>query len=347
MATSISPGVEFSDELACYDVESGLPYSGAATIYASLRDTTTEEWWDAVGASWGAEPSLGNLLTTTDPGNGDRRFTIPAAATAGKSGNRLSVRLVTTLTESAEVIVSEKRTYDVASTTTGAGERFASGVTVTGTMIAAAAGNILNDPGHDRWTLGDILGWINEAQNRIVLLKPDTYTVAVAVSLASGTRQLLPASSHKMVRPTRNLGAGGGTPGAAIDLLPIDALDSAVPDWHSSAYASAEVQAILYDEKHPHAFYVWPPQPDGTNQVVEIIVQGSPPPLALISDPITLDDIWEGAILDYVLHRAFGKETTSQTSQIRAQEAYGRFVTALTGRISVDAPPPAAPEKGA
>lgn len=323
----IPAGVAYRVELAALDSATGLPYAGGATVYALVRDATTDKFWNNTTSAWVAsEPTLASNLPATAEGNGDFSLTIPVAATTGLSGDTLRVRLLTTYTEAAEVLVSEVVTLVLTGAVEVSTTPSVSGV--TGTMIVDLAAQVLNDAGHVTWTEANLLAWINAGQIDVAAKKPEAYVLTLALQLSPGTRQALPTGYSALVRPTRNLGADGTTPGTVPDLFPLEFLGGLHPSWNTDAAAGA-VKAVLVDAKAPRVFYVWPPQPSVAQHYLELLLAGVPPGLSALTDALALDDSYEAALLNYVLFRAFSYETTSQTMLARSAAHYSLYLQAL------------------
>ena len=50
-----------------------------------------------------------------------------------------------------------------------------------------------------------------------------------------------------------------------------------------------------------------------------------------------LDDVYEGALLDYVLYRAYAKDAENPANMNRSTSHYQAFVSALGGKIQGEA----------
>lgn len=210
--------------------------------------------------------------------------------------------------------------------------------TITGQMLADWARLILNDATKTRWPDAELLDWLNMGQREIALLKPNVYTRTLGLALVEGTKQVLASHHHALVRVVRNLGASGGTPGPAIRAVERVFLDTAFPEWHLTEYAAATVKGFMTDQADPRTFHVYPPQPTGTTQVIEVTVAMAPPPLASLASVISLESLYAPSLLDYLLFRAFAKDAaTSPTNAERSKAAYQRIMQNLGIRTQIDA----------
>jgi hypothetical protein len=196
--------------------------------------------------------------------------------------------------------------------------------------IADKAILVLQDAGNTRWTLPEILGWINAGQKEIVIAKPDACTVTKAVQLASGTRQILGAGATAdavmLLRLQRNMGVDGLTPGSVVTIISGEQLDALSPDWHAEPKVAA-VEHYVYDPRVPLQYYVYPPS-NGSGYV-EATYSAVPAAIASLAGAITISDIFENALVDYVLYRCFAKDSEMQEQAARAVAHYQAFSSAI------------------
>ena len=197
--------------------------------------------------------------------------------------------------------------------------------------ILTKAGKQLQDTGAVRWTQATLFDYLKDGQREIAALKPDACSVTGIVPLSEGSKQALPAGSTGLVRPVRNLGANGATPGAAIEMFELATLQSLFPDW-STWTAGGEVLFVGYDKEDPTAFYVVPPQPVAPASI-EMIYGTVPGHPASVDAAITVRDVYANALLDYVLYRAYSEETEAGSIQ-KATGHYQAFAMPLGARLS-------------
>jgi len=206
--------------------------------------------------------------------------------------------------------------------------------------IVDRAGIILHDTTKVRWLESELLGWLNDAQREVVLLRPDASITNDDVDLVAGTKQSLPASGIRVMDVVRN------TEGNAIRVIDRNVLDAQQPNWHQTS-ANNDVAHFMFDLRDPKHFYVYPPQPvieaGGAANQVEIIYSASPQDVtftgdatALDDEDVALDDIYGNAILDYVLYRAYSKDADFAGNAQRALKHYETFVQSLGLKFQVD-----------
>ena len=202
--------------------------------------------------------------------------------------------------------------------------------TITAKKILDDAAVVLQDQTGVRWPLSEGLSWLNDGQRALVGLKPDAYVENKTVQMGAGTKQDAPADANGPVAVVRNMGSGS-TPGPAVNPIAIQMLDSLVPGWHS-ATASGETKFYMTDPGNAKNFYVYPPQP-ATPTYLELVYPCLPADVSATTDPITLDDGYATALMDYVLFRSFSKETEAG-SDARAAAYYNKFVLAIGAKDS-------------
>lgn len=212
--------------------------------------------------------------------------------------------------------------------------------TLTAAYTIDKAEVILQDTTNIRWPEGELLGWFNDGQREIVMLRPDAYAQRVAHALVNGTRQQIPGAGYQLIKVVRNMGADGNTPGRVVRKVPEEQLDASTPDWHASA-ASAVTLHYTFDIREPKTFYVYPPAI--APNTVELVYSSAPSPLAAKTDVQLLDDVYANALLDYVLYRAYSKDAESTANAQRAvahrtafEQSLGLKAQADTGSVAAD-----------
>ena len=108
--------------------------------------------------------------------------------------------------------------------------------------VIASVAEVLSDNAYLNWTQDQLLGWLNDGQRAIVLVRPDASQITDALLLVSGTRQSLPSGSVRLMTVIRNMGSDGITPGQAVRLVERATKDELDPDWHS-----ADADTVLRD----------------------------------------------------------------------------------------------------
>lgn len=227
---------------------------------------------------------------------------------------------------------------------------------------------LLNDrsPQYSAWTERELVDWLNEAQIMVCSVAPMTCTRVYSLKLRPGTLQSIetiqvahckpldgsatptePVQGIQFLRPTRNTGSDGLTPGRVVrlsDRSTMDALDGA---WHTRT--GDEVRSVLYDPVMPRHFYV---SPGVTGDVwMEVVFTAKPARIPDGGEPsleiygsdssstqtITVDDEFAPLLVDMVVARANMADIKQADAgkaaafAQRAAQALNAKVQALTG----------------
>lgn len=218
---------------------------------------------------------------------------------------------------------------------------------ITGENINTKATQLLQDATNIRWTKTEMLGWINSAQREILIYKPNANPTLGTITAVAGSKQALPAGGIQLLEVVRNMGTGGATPGKAITNIDRNILDRTIPGWHAITPVAASVGADHYafDPRFPTTFYVYPPV--AVNSTFEAIWSALPTDLTGNDTAIVgsiFNDLYETVILDYVLYRAYSKDSEFTGNAQRAATHYQAFIGALTGKTQAEVG--LAPEQG-
>jgi hypothetical protein len=178
--------------------------------------------------------------------------------------------------------------------------------TVLASKIIDKASVQLLDEGNTRWDRTELLGWLNDGQRQIVLMSPHTNNKAEVVQLATGTRQSIPADGWQLLDVIRYMGNTSiPKPGRAIRIVSESLMDSFNPNWHNVKQSDVP-QNYIFDPQEPTVFYVYPPN-TGCGRVL-LNYTAVPSDLSAEDQPIQVNDIYQTALLDYVLYRANSKD---------------------------------------
>lgn len=198
----------------------------------------------------------------------------------------------------------------------------------TAAQVMNRASIILQDGDAVRWTAPELRDWLNEAQRAVVLAMPTALTATVSLPLTAGTKQTLPAQYAALSRVVKN----AGTTGKAIrTIAKREILDAQIPGWHATAGLpfAASADYVFQDPITPREFYVIPGS-TGTSHSVEAVVVKNPADIPLPTGSSSLDvanyttasefpDLYQGVLLDFMLFRAFSKDSAAPDAAGRAQ----------------------------
>jgi hypothetical protein len=196
---------------------------------------------------------------------------------------------------------------------------------LTAANVLTRAADIIQDQTGVRWPEAELLRWLNDGRREICIARPDLYATISVVTLAAGTKQQIPADGARFLDAYRNMAADGIAPGDAVRPVEREILDAQLPAWHSAA--SGTTKHFMFDERVPRHFYVYPPA--AANAKLEIAYSQTPTDLTS-GDTLTQEDLYTGALVDYVCYRCFSKDATYAGNAGRAAAAYVQFKNAIT-----------------
>jgi hypothetical protein len=205
--------------------------------------------------------------------------------------------------------------------------------TVTAKAIIDKATVQLIDLTNVRWTRSELLAWLNDGLRQIVSIQPNATSTTASVKLVAGTRQTIPTGGWLLLQIYRNMGTTGTTPGRAIRIVSRELLDNFNPNWHTDTQ-KAEVRNYIYDIQDQLAFYVYPPN-TGT-QYVELNYSVQPADLTAETQVIPIFDIYQSALVDYILYRACSKDAEYAPGLALAQGYLSTFVAAIQGKSGTE-----------
>jgi hypothetical protein len=205
--------------------------------------------------------------------------------------------------------------------------------TLLASSVIAQASEIAQDDSNVTWLVSQALEWLNDGQRATAIVRPDASISVGTMLLVPGTRQTI--SGHRLMSVTRNMGTNGVTPGRAIRLVDRGAKDEHDPYWHQAAGAS-EVREYIYDERTPKEFYVWPPRIDSQILAIEISQSITPANVAAVGDPITIDDNYAPALIEWITYRFFSRDAEETPDLQRAVSHFQNFFAILGQKLQVD-----------
>jgi hypothetical protein len=187
----------------------------------------------------------------------------------------------------------------------------------------------LQDTTSIRWPINELVRYLNDGQREVVLYRPDSMVTNATSALAAGSKQSLPANGSKLIEVVRN------TNGRAVRMTNREILDAQIPGWHTLT-GSTNILHFMYDPRDPRVFYVYPPAAPGAS--LDIVYSAYPTDIAEPADGslytavvgnIGLPDIYGNTIQDYILYRAYTKDSEYAGNAQRAQAHYAAFANAL------------------
>lgn len=188
--------------------------------------------------------------------------------------------------------------------------------------LLRAAATVLNDYERDheearflRWSEGELIDWINEGAAQVMVYRPAAGARIETMELGAGPLQdVLPDGALMVMDVVRNI-TKDGQPGRAIRRVDRSQLDSILPDWYSLP-ETAEIRHYCTDDRAPKTFYTYPPAKDGAQ--VEVLFAQVPDKVERPEDVLMLDRIYQAPLVNYMVYRAFAKDSEYANGQVAA-----------------------------
>lgn len=209
-------------------------------------------------------------------------------------------------------------------------------MTILAQSIVRRVVETLQDNTSIRWPINELVRYLNDAQREIVLYRPDSMVTNAAVTLVAGSKQSIPATGSKLIEVIRNAGTK-----RAIRITNREILDAQTPGWHNLTGVS-EVLHYMYDPRDPKVFYVYPPATSATGGTgpasVDLVYSALPTDITepadgvlytAVTGNVSVPDIYGNTLQDYILYRAYSKDSEYAGNAARAQAHYGAFANAL------------------
>lgn len=170
------------------------------------------------------------------------------------------------------------------------------------------AEEILQDTTNVRWSQQTLLNYLNDAQREVVLFRPDANPINETFTLtANSAKQTLPSSALRLISIYKNTNPTT----KPITNIERRVLDDQIEDWHGTT--GTNVEHYAYDPLDPKVFYVYPGT-TASDATIDIVYSSSPTDITIANftttaTTISLDDVYANSILDYMLYRAYQKDT--------------------------------------
>lgn len=197
---------------------------------------------------------------------------------------------------------------------------------MTGQDIDDIVAGLLQDADATQWSAEDRLRWINAGVRDIATHKPKATTVSQNILLtAASTRQAVPADTIAVLDLVCNMGESGTVPGRHITAVSADRLGASRPSWRRDK--ATYVRHLVMDDRDPGAFYVWP-APSAASYV-EALLHKHPAAIAALSQTLPLDNSYQNALVDFVMHMAFSQEAEMPERLTLAAAHYAKYAQTL------------------
>jgi len=206
-------------------------------------------------------------------------------------------------------------------------------MTIAAQSIVRRVVETLQDSTSVRWPISELVRYLNDGQREVVLYRPDSMVTNAVLTCVAGTRQTLPSVGSKLIEIVRNVAATSAK--KAVRMINREILDAQTPGWHGLT-GVVDITHFMYDPRDPRTFYVYPPAT--TLAQLDVVYAAYPTDIAepadgtlygSVSGNISLPDIYGNILGDYILYRAYTKDSEYAGNAQRAQAHYAAFGNAL------------------
>lgn len=173
--------------------------------------------------------------------------------------------------------------------------------------LLTRASTLLLDDKHVRWTVAELLLWMNDAASEIVIRRPAAGNTVKPITLVEGPIQTLPEGAVQLVDVIRNV------PGRPISRVSRRLLDDQEPDWYTDRPVP-KIRHYAIEEMNTKNFYVYPPAQAGA--VVEAMYSTAPALVTKETDVLAMDRAYIGPLISYMLYRALAKDSEYANGQV-------------------------------
>lgn len=196
--------------------------------------------------------------------------------------------------------------------------------------------DVLQDVAGIRWTTAELLRWWSDGELDIVAHHhPEAWVQTTTMALElNKTRQTLPQNVLRLIDIPRNMGATGSTPSKPVRQVSREFLDSTVPAWHSET-GSSGIAHFTYDPRDPRTFFVYPAQSAVVH--VELVHAAAPVAVTSAAQAGTLGVLYDNALIEFVLYKAYSKDADAQGSAAAAQAHLALYQALVGGKSTADA----------
>lgn len=210
-------------------------------------------------------------------------------------------------------------------------------MTTTVASVISPVRDQLMDPAGIRWSTAELLRYIDDAQRYIASVRPESTATHGVIALVPGTLQSIPSVATRLLDISRNTNAAGTANGRAIRLVDRETLDSSSPYWHDSQRVpfTNEPRNYVYNQAvDPRVFYTYPGVKDAATAYVHATYAVTPA-YPTENGSLAVADTFSVAVINYVLFRAYSKETEYGAEGGKAQLHLQLFLNAIGEDIKV------------
>lgn len=187
-----------------------------------------------------------------------------------------------------------------------------------------------------RWTRFVTLEYLNQGLKEIAAYRPDAFSKDVSVPLVAGAEQKLDTTGTISA-----ITANGATLNKTdVSLYRAFAAYATCPPTVRVRKGRVvyKIRSIAVDEDNKGIFYVSPPVPDGLDIQVSAHIVGEPPEYTLADwdKPIDMQAKYLNNLIDYMMARAYKRDSESQVSEQKSQRLFSLFYSAMGQKYKID-----------
>ncbi|MFV8385802.1 DUF6682 family protein [Vibrio parahaemolyticus] len=173
-----------------------------------------------------------------------------------------------------------------------------------------------------RWSRTELIDFLNDAIASIVIRRPDLSRATATVPTSSNT-VALPGDAYQIL-------AVNHVDDVAAQYVDINKLNQLYPDWRITAGAPV---CWTRNEMDETTLFLYP---SPTAEVNVELVYSRNLRVAAESDAFPLPEIYEGVVADFVMYRAYNKDSQNPNEGNKAQLHLQAFATALGDKTASD-----------
>jgi hypothetical protein len=190
--------------------------------------------------------------------------------------------------------------------------------------IITSARYILNDTDSTspRQTDAELLGYVNDGLKAVAILRPALFsTIGDYACVPGQCEQTLNFDSAVSVLDVISIHSG-----AAVVPFDIKSMNTFNPNWRNDTAGAATQWAKF--ESDPLRFFIYPQAP--ASQILDVVYVKLPTVYTLTQGIEDLPDVYQPALVDFVVYRAESKDNEHVLSQ-RATSHQAAFVAQIKG----------------
>lgn len=195
---------------------------------------------------------------------------------------------------------------------------------------------LYNDMDYVRLSKHQYLEFLDDAINKLIMMRPDVWVKTDVVKLNPGIRQTIPDDAYALIDIYCNATKEEdntftfGEPVFQVERRDLDYFS----DWRRTT-PSDVVYEFVYDRKTPRQFFVNPPVAKDKDVYVEMAYSAPYVSFAEMDDDVAMQqDLqlmgnYRGPIVDYMLYLAYSTDSTSANDRQIAQQCVQSFYQSL------------------